>query len=904
MVKLTRLKLVNYIGVFLGTGLTELEIDRTNSNNNIILLVGNNGSGKTSVLSEITPIPLEHLGSRTKSRILDGKVGIKELDYLVDNVILYKIKIIFDPKKPTKCFIRKIVDNSDQELNPNGNVDSYLDVVQNELHMGKNYTNIGYLSKNIKNFVIMKPADRNEYISEWMPEIAEYLDAYRTSSKIITKVKKEIDGYNKEIGNMSSMNYELELNFLNSNIKNLNDQLEEYNKNITELNVYQNQLQPSIKTEKQLADYKLSFLNSVDKLNSFKSEIYKKYELLNDFDNTSLNIDDEIKKYSESKIKIQSDLNKCEENLSLLESEISSNKLMINTDDSLKNIDLTSVYTNIDENNKLIDSISENIDKYINKYGSSDQIYCDENEIQGFRTLIDIIDDKFIQMNNLISLDYIKDITNIEKLITDKKDQNSKIDEIVKSINDKLTQVNNEIYKYEHGNLDTEILMKRPEFCADKTCPVIQELLKYLNPKDNLTDLYEKSKSLQKDLLEETEEKTKIEDSVNDIQKAYEIYAEIEKFLYKNSEKIAKMPILLSTFFSNEPIGIYTHINEIKGIIDDITEYVSLFNKKKELEKSVNELNNIKKIITLNNNIEDKLKQSIERYDSIKIERTDLLTDYDIVSKKLDIYENYTSIIEKRNVDISEYNKQYEDLSIIRKAINIFNKNTYVYNSNNKQLNKMNNEKLDIQTQLIELNKKRDQMTTFYISKKQIEKMRNELQEEFNKVNILNKIWSPKVGYPSWKIESFLNELTIKTNEDLKSMWSSNMKIEEFKIGANEFSIVVNKDGYKIEDASLCSEGETSTLNVGISFAMLESNVTKNGYDIIRLDEIDGPLDETRRANFIPMIQNRLNDLGCDSCFIITHNNEFDDIPCDIMLFKGANLPEEKLKNKNILFRV
>ena len=282
--------------------------------------------------------------------------------------------------------------------------------------MGKNYTNIGYLSKNIKNFVIMKPADRNEYISEWMPEIAEYLDAYRTSSKIITKVKKEIDGYNKEIGNMSSMNYELELNFLNSNIKNLNDQLEEYNKNITELNVYQNQLQPSIKTEKQLADYKLSFLNSVDKLNSFKSEIYKKYELLNDFDNTSLNIDDEIKKYSESKIKIQSDLNKCEENLSLLESEISSNKLMINTDDSLKNIDLTSVYTNIDENNKLIDSISENIDKYINKYGSSDQIYCDENEIQGFRTLIDIIDDKFIQMNNLISLDYIKDITNIEKL--------------------------------------------------------------------------------------------------------------------------------------------------------------------------------------------------------------------------------------------------------------------------------------------------------------------------------------------------------------------------------------------------------------------------------------------------------------------------------------------------------
>ena len=71
----------------------------------------------------------------------------------------------------------------------------------------------------------------------------------------------------------------------------------------------------------------------------------------------------------------------------------------------------------------------------------------------------------------------------------------------------------------------------------------------------------------------------------------------------------------------------------------------------------------------------------------------------------------------------------------------------------------------------------------------------------------------------------------------------------------------------------------------------------------MRLDEVDGALDEPRRIGFIDMIQRRIDEMGCDSCFIITHNGEFEDIPCDIMIFKGATIPEEKLKNKNVIYR-
>ena len=156
---------------------------------------------------------------------------------------------------------------------------------------------------------------------------------------------------------------------------------------------------------------------------------------------------------------------------------------------------------------------------------------------------------------------------------------------------------------------------------------------------------------------------------------------------------------------------------------------------------------------------------------------------------------------------------------------------------------------------------------------------------------------------PSWKIESFLNNLTIKTNEDMDSMWGSNLKIKEFELKENDFLIKMIKDGVEIKDASLCSQGETETINTAISFSIIESNVENGGYDVLRLDEVDGPLDETRRSGFIDMIQNRINEMGCDSCFIITHNGEFEDIPCDIILLKGNKIPEEKLRNKNVLFR-
>ena len=910
MVNLVRIKLVNFIGIWHGTNreLTEIEIDRTNSPNNIILILGENGSGKTSLMAEMTPLPLEHVGDRTKSRIIPDKVGIKELDYLVDGFILYKIKIIYDPKKTTKCFIKKCVDGKEIDLNPNGNVESYLEIIENELHMSKNYTNVGYLcgSGGAKDFVSMKPAERNNYISEWMPEISEFLDAYKKSAKIINKLKKEIDNYNKQIGNMSSINYELELNYVDTNIASITKNLKEVETNITQLLTYNSQFEKYVLSDRELNDKKSKLISTIRELNNKKDEIMEKWSKFN-IPNTSdpIQFQKELDMIQRKENDLIQQIQSIEDKMSLLSSEISSSKAMLNTDERISRMDLNSIYNTIDSNNELLNTINKSIVEIENKYEmSEDQLKTDSSVISDTNTMLQILDDRFIQLNNLVPMETIIDMSQLEKSLSDKNERYQLVDNLKKTANEKLTFVNNEIYKYEHGNLDTEILMKRPKFCETHQCGIVDELLKYLNPKDNLTELYNESTTIQKQIFDYDSELTEIKESLENMKKGHQIYVEIEDFLMKNTDKIGKMPTVISDYFTKELYTVYVHINDIKGIINDITEFSSLCVKRDDISKSINDLENIKSLVFTNSKLNEKIKQSLQNYEELKSLKESCYNEYDQVHNLVISYKNAESLIVERENEISDINYRIKQTLIDKHNLLQIAKVNYVYNSNKNYIEtKLNKKKLEYEKELTDLNKKRDEMTTFYISKRQIEKMRNELQEQFNRINILNKIWSPKVGYPSWKIESFLNELTVKTNEDLNNMWGENIKIEKFNIDENEFSIRINKNGETIPDASVCSQGETKTITTAISFSIIESNVDKGGYDVLRLDEVDGAFDETRRRGFMDVIQNRINEMGCDSCFIITHNGEFEDIPCDIILMKDAKIDEEKLKNKNILFR-
>ena len=88
--KITYLKLVNFANIFAGMGKREIELDLSKSINKIILLVGPNGSGKTSILSELHPFAYSgNMDVRNNtSMILENSKGLKEIHFN-DNGIEY-----------------------------------------------------------------------------------------------------------------------------------------------------------------------------------------------------------------------------------------------------------------------------------------------------------------------------------------------------------------------------------------------------------------------------------------------------------------------------------------------------------------------------------------------------------------------------------------------------------------------------------------------------------------------------------------------------------------------------------------------------------------------------------------------------------------------------------------------
>src|ERR1017187_9521686 len=132
--KITYIKLVEFIGIHSGLGQTVLEIDFTPIlDNEIILILGDNGGGKSTLSSVLHPL-IGTTDGRTKF-IRKGKEGMKIFRSMRDDGCEIECKIVYTPTKTghsSKCYMTKSIDGVSTELNGNGNVGSYEELLFTE----------------------------------------------------------------------------------------------------------------------------------------------------------------------------------------------------------------------------------------------------------------------------------------------------------------------------------------------------------------------------------------------------------------------------------------------------------------------------------------------------------------------------------------------------------------------------------------------------------------------------------------------------------------------------------------------------------------------------------------------------------------------------------------------------
>ena len=94
-----------------------------------------------------------------------------------------------------------------------------------------------------------------------------------------------------------------------------------------------------------------------------------------------------------------------------------------------------------------------------------------------------------------------------------------------------------------------------------------------------------------------------------------------------------------------------------------------------------------------------------------------------------------------------------------------------------------------------------------------------------------------------------------------------------------------------MNDVKYASQGELSFLSLAIAFALSRQVLTN--YNIMLLDEIDGPLDIYNREKFIKVLENQIDRINAEQSFLITHNSMFSSYNVDIIDLSFKNDKEQ-----------
>lgn len=248
-----------------------------------------------------------------------------------------------------------------------------------------------------------------------------------------------------------------------------------------------------------------------------------------------------------------------------------------------------------------------------------------------------------------------------------------------------------------------------------------------------------------------------------------------------------------------------------------------------------------------------------------------------IISKLSERIKDDTNTIETYN-DLKETFEKHDELeALYEKLFNDYN--SYIKNRDNareceRDIDKV---KFSIDTLSSEIQKLQSNIDQYDSIKKELDLY----NIKFDEMTLTKEALSSKKGMPLYYIKSYLGNTVEITNELLDIAFNGQIYLDDFKITPTEFSIPFYNRGELISDVKYASQGELSFLSIALSFGLASQTLSK--YNIMLLDEIDGPLDIKNREKFIRILENQIDRIGSEQSFLITHNDMFSSYPVDII---------------------
>lgn len=849
--KILKLILKNFSAIKNAMNSNEIELDLTNTINKICLIIGENGSGKTTLLSLLNPFAdVGNLDIRNGNNlILEDKDGYKEI-HIKNDEDIYIIKHYYFHHKGKNHSVKSYIEKNGVELNVNGNVTSFKEYVKEELQIEPDYLKLIRLGSNVTSLIDLSTTERKNFMSKIMDEIGIYLDYYKSTNLKLRQLSEMISHTVDKINRLDIIDKEE----FKKEIKDLKNKITEEEKIYIQENNKLVLYKSTIENIEDTATLKERLRDTSKKYNKMQNILANKKNFesmdVNYYVNLINNTTQEIAKcknlYDSNIILIQNSL----QNLNTMEDQLHNYKVQLTKENESEK--------EIKRMNEHLNSIRLRLREYEDSIGDFKPSYS-KIELDRFIVFLK-------NTQQMLGRTYEfgkKPIQRVISLMRDNKNVINYINRHLIDLEDNNNDDRNSLFmstlQSRMNSIDNEIMEKCSENCEAKRLYIqIKTLLENSEVDDKNED-----ESFYRDM-------EFVHSNLTTVLPRFAEYKELIDVLPKDIKESFKLNNLYKNIENLGMIYDDRKINDLMSITTEYDNYIKLLDEYKEEEaltekfKNLSSNNSISEMIESTSKIIKEIRDNIKSYrenNNILIEKSNeykrSLEVYIGIKETLDKFDETKDLFNKLNNDYETYTKTSElimntEIQIARLKITIENMNSELQR------------KISTLDQYDSLNKELKHFNNIY-----------------DDMTFVKDALSSKQGMPLHFISNYLSNTEEITNELLDIAYDGKIYIDKFNITANEFSIPFYNKGVRLEDVKYSSQGELSFLSIALSFALSRQALSK--YNIMLLDEIDGPLDSTNREKFIRILENQIDKIHSEQNFLITHNDMFSSYPVDII---------------------
>ena len=874
--KLLSIRLENYIGIYNGRGDNILEVDLSQSTSNIVIIRGSNGSGKSTLLKALSPLQDDN------TAIIPGMEGKKTLRYLYNGEV-YEILYVHPVKNDgsrgqVKMQVYKGMNRV--ELNPTWNVTSGKDIIFDLFNLDANFLTLSQLSSEDRGLADKKPAERKKFVNSIINGIEVYNNMYKVITKKYSTFKNMINTISSKIRQIGNIE-ELNARFINIS-KQVEDVSSERDKAVIEASKIDAEIGILTRDNNLEEYYKINeeIRENLDYIRASKSQVIdlSKGEL------TSENL-------SELKDIIDSSLHTFDKDISKWKSEEAVANAKIESISREKDEAFNSLQTKITKRGTLLDGGFSDSDLTLYK-DTKAKIAELENDINGLNSSIKNLSEAEALVNAMEMIVPVLDslyngldaTTKKEKydfvkttLDNDGKyvDQTVELSRTYNEVSRTVGELESEVLAYEILFDKAKSLALRPKECKIDDCSFVKEAIEASSkhPEKRINDINKEiseSKTLLKSLEKDIESYKELYDFNKRFTNLHGMVLSFRKLLEKSPVDYIIDPYqLLASLDHMEKLMI--DFNQIRGIFNIITtksNYEEIIESLKE--PAVKYEANKALIDELDSDIaslKDKLTTIDNRLMAEKDAISETVTDISLTEFKIEVYTKCKSLVDECiGLDIRNEELQAQINSLSDIALKVKTLDTRMAEAKSRA-DRLNN---DLNAILNE----RDKIAS---NKTLLEDYIRDLDlynKNFSILETIRYYLSPTTGIQTVFMRTYMGNIILKANELLSLIFNGQFIIQPFVINEAEFRIPCLGNGLVNDDISSMSTSQICMISMILSFAILSNSSTD--YNILKLDEIDGGLDTENRIQFIGLLKQLISMVGCEQCFLISHNMEYD----------------------------